>query len=51
MPFITPNAPDQSYLFLRVQGVNTPQMPLGGALPQSAIDAIETSVRQGAQNN
>jgi hypothetical protein len=53
LPFVTPNDPTQSFLYLKV-GPNPPfgeRMPAGGMLPQESIDAIGTWITQGGNNN
>jgi hypothetical protein len=51
MPFISPQNPERSYLYLRVTGAKSPRMPMNGELPQAAIDALESWIAQGAQKN
>jgi hypothetical protein len=54
LPYITKSDPTHSYLYLKVTGdpsITGAQMPLGGALPTSAIDSLNTWITQGANNN
>ena len=54
---VAPNAPDSSYVILKLEGdagavggVGT-RMPLGGALTQAEIDTIRVWIGRGAPNN
>jgi hypothetical protein len=54
MPYVTPNDPAHSYLYLKVSGdpsIAGSPMPLGGALDAAQLDAIRTWIAQGANDN
>jgi hypothetical protein len=53
MPYVTKNAPAQSFLLLKLKGDPSAgtRMPPTGMLPQSTIDAVETWIAQGANQN
>ena len=51
-PVVVPGQPDQSPLYLRVTGQQTPQMPLDASpLTQAQIDAIKGWIAEGAPKN
>ncbi len=51
-PVVVPGQPDQSSLYLRVTGQQTPQMPLNAAaLSQAQINAIKGWISEGAPKN
>ncbi|HZS39303.1 MAG TPA: hypothetical protein VFF06_20870, partial [Polyangia bacterium] len=54
LPFVTKSDASKSYLYLKVTGdpsITGAKMPLGGALPQSAIDDLNSWISQGANDN
>jgi hypothetical protein len=54
MPYVTPNDPARSYLYLKVTGdpsIAGAPMPLGGLLAASQLDALRTWIAQGANDN
>jgi hypothetical protein len=54
LPYVTKSDPTKSYLYLKITGdpaITGAKMPLGGELPQSAIDAVQTWIAQGANND
>lgn len=52
---VVPNAPDQSFLWLKVSMADPPgnggRMPLNASLRQCDLDALETWIERGAQND
>ena len=54
MPWITPEDPDESYLLHKIDGTQISaggggsDMPIGGSISQSDINAIELWINQGA---
>jgi hypothetical protein len=54
LPYVTRSDPTKSYLYLKLlgsPGIEGEKMPLGGALPQASIDAIQTWIAQGANDD
>jgi hypothetical protein len=54
LPYVTKSDPTKSYLYLKVTGsplITGAKMPLGGALPQSALDDLNNWISQGANND
>lgn len=54
LPYVTKADPTKSYLYLKVTNnpmITGAKMPLGGDLPQAAIDDLDNWISQGANNN
>ena len=51
-PVVIPGQPDSSHLYLRLTGVEQPQMPFGGPyLSDDLLNTVYQWIEQGAQNN
>ena len=53
LPFVTPNAPEKSLLYLKITGEPSAGsiMPPGAQLAEGSVAAVETWIRQGAEDN
>jgi len=54
LPYVTKSDPTKSYLYMKLTGapgITGARMPLGGELPQTAIDSVGNWIAQGANND